>query len=115
MDIDVAYDGYIKFKELTEEVKDRIKGETTIYEFVKRLALTEGNVLVIDRSPDVVISGILLKDDMERSEIQPNQLHETGYGFTVVWVPWGEPREYPGYKEIIQINPPRKGKGLRKK
>ncbi len=65
MNIDVAYDGYIKFKELTEEVKDMIKGETTIYEFVKRLSLTEGKILVIDRSPDVVITGILLKDDMD--------------------------------------------------
>lgn len=115
MDIDVAYDGYIKFKELTDEEKDRIRNDTTIYEFVKRLALTEGSILVIDRSPDVVITGLLLRDDMERSEIQPNQVHETGYGFSVVWVPWGEPREYTGYREIIQINPPRKGKGLRKR
>jgi hypothetical protein len=114
MDIDVGYDGYIKFKELTEEEKDRIEGDTTIYDLVKRLALTEGSILVIDRSPDVVISGILLRDDMERSEIQPNQVHETGYDFSVVWVPWGEPKEYHGYKEIIQINPPRKRKGLRR-
>ena len=115
MKIDVSYDGYIKFKELSEEEKDRIRSDTTIYEFIKRIALTEGSILVIDRSPDLTITGILLKDDIERSEIQPNQLHETGYGFTVVWVPWGEPREYQGYSEIILINPPRKGKGLSKR
>jgi hypothetical protein len=115
MKIDVGYDGYIKFKQLSEEEKDRIRHDTTIYEFIKRIALTEGNILVIDRSPDVVITGILLKDDMERSEIQPNQLHEAGYGYSVVWVPWGEPREYPGFKEVIEINPPRKGKGLSKR